>query len=193
MKNISDLQAGKAGEYLVCADLISKGYIAFPSEQGLPFDVVVEANGKLLKLQVKSTRSIKAVPQRKKYIPSYLFHIKRMGKGGKKEYSISDVDIFALVALDKKIIGYLPANKVKRTMIFRTKEYASQYYDERGDVMRIEVRQLREQGLTYRQIGEKLNVDPAYIHRIHKNKATHEIKGTYLESLSFEGALESLG
>ena len=34
------LQIGKAGEYLVCADLILKGYIAFLSEQGLPYDVI---------------------------------------------------------------------------------------------------------------------------------------------------------
>lgn len=28
---VDDLQAGKAGEYLVCADLILKGFIAYPS------------------------------------------------------------------------------------------------------------------------------------------------------------------
>ena len=33
MKDISDLQIGKAGEYIVCADLILKGFVAFPSEQ----------------------------------------------------------------------------------------------------------------------------------------------------------------
>jgi len=37
---IDDMQVGKAGEYLVCADLISKGYVAYLSEQGLPYDVV---------------------------------------------------------------------------------------------------------------------------------------------------------
>ena len=38
---IGHLECGKAGEYLVCADLILKGYIAYPSEQGLPYDVVM--------------------------------------------------------------------------------------------------------------------------------------------------------
>ena len=43
MRVSSELQTGKEGEYLVCADLILKGLIAFPSEQGLPYDVVVDA------------------------------------------------------------------------------------------------------------------------------------------------------
>ena len=36
IRDSKQLQIGKAGEYLVCADLIMKGFIAFPSEQGLP-------------------------------------------------------------------------------------------------------------------------------------------------------------
>jgi len=56
---INDLQAGKAGEYLVCADLIVKGYVAFPSEQGLPFDVVLDVQGRLLRVQVKTTRRLR--------------------------------------------------------------------------------------------------------------------------------------
>ena len=49
MKVITDLQIGKAGEYLVCADLILNGYVAFLSEQGLPFDIVLDYNNKLYK------------------------------------------------------------------------------------------------------------------------------------------------
>jgi len=37
-----ELQIGKAGEHLVCTDLILKGYNAFLSDQGVPFDVLVE-------------------------------------------------------------------------------------------------------------------------------------------------------
>ena len=38
-----DLQVGKAGEYLVCFDLIMKGFVAYPSEQGLPYDLVLDS------------------------------------------------------------------------------------------------------------------------------------------------------
>lgn len=61
---VDDMQAGKAGEYLVCADLILKGFVAYPSEQGLPYDVVLDCGGKLLKVQVKATRTHKQTPQR---------------------------------------------------------------------------------------------------------------------------------
>ena len=77
---IDDLQAGKVGEYLVCADLILKGYVAFPSEQGLPFDVVLSANNRLYKIQVKTTRQPMPVPQRKNRTEKYLFHIRRCQK-----------------------------------------------------------------------------------------------------------------
>lgn len=113
---ITDLQAGKAGEYLVCADLILKGHIAYPSEQGLPYDIVADINGKLTKVQVKTTRTHRATPQRKNYTPAYLFWIKRCGKHGAKEYTAESFDLMALVALDKKIISYIPASQVRKSM-----------------------------------------------------------------------------
>ena len=118
MENINDLQLGKAGEYLVCADLILKGHVAFPSEQGLSFDVVLSAKNKLYKLQIKSTRQPMAVPQRTNRTDKYIFHIRRCGKGGRQSYKVGDVDIFALVALDTRSIGYLKASTVKQTMFF---------------------------------------------------------------------------
>ena len=116
MNNIQDLQIGVAGEHLVCADLIKKGYNAYLSDQGLSYDVIADIDGKLYKIQVKTTSKYRAVPQRKKYTPAYLFWIKRCGKGGKKSYTEKDFDFMALVALDKNIIGYLKPNLAKGTM-----------------------------------------------------------------------------
>jgi predicted AAA+ superfamily ATPase len=78
---IDDMQAGKAGEYLVCADLIAKGYVAYLSEQGLPYDVVLDTGDSLLKIQVKATRTHKQTPQRVSNINTYAFNVKRCGKG----------------------------------------------------------------------------------------------------------------
>jgi hypothetical protein len=113
---VTDLQTGVAGEHLVCADLIMKGHNAYLSDQGLPYDVVADINGKLYKIQVKTTSKYRSVPQRKTLTPAYLFWIKRCGKNGKNIYKEQDYDFMALVALDKKIIGYLPFNNVKGTM-----------------------------------------------------------------------------
>lgn len=118
MKKINDLQIGKAGEYLVCADLITKGYIAFPSEQGLSFDVVLLVDNILYKIQVKTTRCPQPVPQRVQRTDKYLFHVRRCGKGGRRSYFINEIDIFALVGLDSKVIGYLSSDQVKQTMFF---------------------------------------------------------------------------
>jgi len=108
---------------MVCADLILQGHIAYPSEQGLHYDVVVDLGGKLLRIQVKTTRTHKAVPQRKNYTPSYLFNARRCGKGGRQSYSNSDCDIIAFVVLDKKLIGYVPIEHVGQTMHFRSKDF----------------------------------------------------------------------
>jgi hypothetical protein len=80
MRISSELQTGKAGEYLVCADLILKGLIAFPSEQGLPYDVLLDTGKKLLKVQVKTTEGVRTVQQRAKETKCYIFNIKRHGK-----------------------------------------------------------------------------------------------------------------
>ena len=125
MDDISDLQIGKAGEYLVCADLILKGHVAYLSEQGLPYDVVCDYNGRLIKIQVKATRKVRPIPQRAKYTPAYLFHIKRCGKGGLKQYDACDFDVMALVALDTKKIAYVNIGKSRRTMHLNMEKFDS--------------------------------------------------------------------
>lgn len=124
---IIDMQAGKAGEYLVCADLIIKGYIAYPSEQGLSYDVVADVGNKLIRVQVKTTRGEKFTPQRAQEIPTYIFHMKRMGKGGRKVYRENDVDIFAFVSLKNKKIGYVPAKDCPTTFILRDRDFEVAY------------------------------------------------------------------
>lgn len=115
---MDDLSCGKAGEHLVCADLILHGYGAFLSDQGLPFDVVADINGRLMKIQVKTTRKPMAVPQRAVRTDKYLFHVRRCGKGGRMSYQDGDIDLFALVAIDTKAIAYLHPSQVKQTMFF---------------------------------------------------------------------------
>jgi hypothetical protein len=127
---VDDLQCGKAGEYLVCADLIIKGFVAYPSEQGLPYDVVMDYNGKLLKVQVKTTRGLRNLPQRKIPVNCYIFNIKRRGKGNKQRTTENTCDLFALVALDTKEIGYMLNKDVKETMNFRATGLNGKYRDE---------------------------------------------------------------
>ena len=127
-----EMQIGKAGEYLVCADLCMKGLIAYPSEQGLPYDVVIDVDGKLLKCQVKTTEQPRIIPQRNKETKAYIFNIKRNGKNGISRYTEKDVDVFALVTLDTMSVGYLVANDMPDTINIRVDSLRGTYYDEKG-------------------------------------------------------------
>lgn len=130
--NSKELQIGKVGEYLVCADLILKGFVAYPSEQGLPYDVVLDIDGELYKVQVKTTTTYRTIPQRKDDMKSYVFNIKRKGKYGKKRYANDEIDIFALVCLDTMQIGYIKNADMPTTISFRVDDLRGTYYDEQG-------------------------------------------------------------
>jgi hypothetical protein len=122
-KNIKDYLLGKAGEHMVCADLISKGYTAYLIEQILRYDIVMDLNGKLLRIQVKTTFEQKKIIQRKSTIPVYQFQARRCGKGGRQSYSNEDIDIMAFVCLKDKLIAYVPIQSVGQTMHFYLKGY----------------------------------------------------------------------
>ena len=133
IRDSKQLQIGKAGEYLVCADLIMKGFIAFPSEQGLPYDVLLDNGDKLLKVQVKTTEKQRLITQeRANPVPVYSFSIKRAGNGGKTRYGLDEIDLFALVCLDTMSIGYLKNSEMPTTINIRVDELKGSYRDEKG-------------------------------------------------------------
>ena len=193
MENMSDLAAGKAGEYLVCAEIILRGHTAFLSEQGLPFDVVADVNGRLLRIQVKTTRGPRAIPQRANHTAGYLFHIKRCGKGGAQTYGAGDVDIFAMVALDTRDMGFIPASKARQTMIFRSTALKGQYFDEVLKVRCDKIRALHAQGMIGSAIAKEMGLDQSYISRVLKGTSgVADTLETYLPDMTFEAALRDM-
>src|SRR3990167_11394037 len=120
----NELQIGKAGEHLVCCDLILQGHNAFVSDQGLPFDIIAEKNGILKRIQVKTTTKLISNNKAKDI---YRFGLRR-AKGGKGRLKEVDCDYYAFVALDIKSIAYIPMKemyarngKLKQTMDFKSK------------------------------------------------------------------------
>jgi len=196
MENISDLQIGKAGEYLVCADLILEGYVAFLSEQGLPFDVVMNVDGKLLKVQVKTTRKSKHIPQRKSDIPSYIFHIGNNGKyNRRKKYDATDVDLFALVALDTKRIAYLPFFDIQTTMNFRVPELKGSYHDEQAIQIKDKVIKLRDMGVSCLDISNQLGMKLSNVYKYSANISLEQKggnAGVYFNEFTLEKCLSKL-
>lgn len=110
------LEIGKAAEHLVCADLILSGYRCFLSDQGLPYDVVVDVAGRLIRVQVKAScfaRNVNASGRSERM--AYSFGVRAAGKGNRRRLSNDACDLVALVALDIGVIAYLPISVVGQT------------------------------------------------------------------------------
>lgn len=179
MRTSKELQTGKAGEYMVCADLILKGFVAFPSEQGLPYDVLLDTGSRLLKVQVKTTSGARKVPQRNKESLAYIFNVKRNGKNNKGRYKDGEVDLFALVCLDVMKVGYLVTTDMPDTLNIRIDSLRGSYYDEDGIATHAKVQELRST-YTQTQIAEKLGKQIAVINRMCKDGyEPHKTKARY--------------
>ena len=163
MRTSNELQVGKAGEYLVCADLILKGFVAFLSEQGLPYDVLLDTGNKLLRVQVKTTSGVRVVPQRNKSTKAYVFNIKIHGKH--RDKINNDCDLFALVCLDTMKIGYILGKNMPTTINIRADELRGSYYDENGEITYRKALELKKNGLNNRTIALRLGKAEAVISR----------------------------
>lgn len=188
---ISDLMIGIAGEHIVCADLIVKGHRAFLSDQGLPYDLLLDLNGKIIKIQAKTTRTHRVLPQRKSKAPGYIYNIKRCGKNGAKRYQDSDVDIFALVALDTKEVGYICSKDVKDTIQIRVEGFRGRYGSDIQDANFKKVLDLKSDNLTYAEISRRVGIAPNTVKRILTNNSKEYEKGIYFSDITLDKALKS--
>lgn len=116
---VTELAIGTAGEHVVCADLLLQGYMAFMSDQNCAYDVVAEVDGRLVRIQVKTTLAAKLTPQRRAHIKSYQWNVRRAGKLGARVYGDDEFDLLALVGLDIRRVAYLPPSKTKQTILIR--------------------------------------------------------------------------
>jgi hypothetical protein len=102
----AEMEVGRAGEYLVMADLLLNGWVAYPTSQGVPYDIAVDIGQRVIRVQVKSTKMPKTPDSLNRGSPLYVFHTRRAGKGGRRRYGNDDFDVLALVALDRRLIAY---------------------------------------------------------------------------------------
>jgi hypothetical protein len=184
IRDSKQLQIGKAGEYLVCADLILKGFIAFPSEQGLPYDVVLDTGNKIFKVQVKTTSAFRVIPQRRTETKCYNFAIKRAGKNNRTKYDLHEIDLFALVCLDTKKIGYLKNSQMPSTINIRVDALKGSYYDEKGMHDYNQVIELYKSIKNQSEISRILKIDVATINRYLKpGFIPHKTNAIYFSDL----------
>lgn len=123
---------GRAGEHLVCADLMLNNIPCFIVEGKSHYDIVADIDGRLLKVQVKATSQYRKRTQVKNLTPVYIFQARKYGKGGRLSYQKGDADIIAYVALRDKKIAYFQADVVQQSMTLKTRDYKDQYTSKAG-------------------------------------------------------------
>lgn len=171
---------------MVCADLIMKGFVAFPSEQGLPYDVLLDIGSKLLRVQVKTTMCPRVVQQRSKPSKAYVFSIKRAGKQNKRVLKNGDVDLFALVCLDTRRVGYLLPDNTPVTINLRVDSLRGSYYDEKGISDYKKVLELKST-MSQTKIAIELGLHVAAVNRMAKEGYTpHETGARYFSDIERE-------
>jgi len=187
--NSNDLMIGVAGEHLVCFDLITKGFTAFMTEQGLPYDIIADINGRLTKIQVKTTRDHRPIAQRKNHYPAYTFNIRKCGKGGRSSYHENDVDIFALVCVETKQVGYVNAKGMPSTISVRVDSFRGRYLNEMQEARVREVLILKSQGMSNSDIGRTIGMDRSVVGRVIKGESKKTEHGVYFSDLTLELSL----
>lgn len=189
-KPLSELHIGRAGEHLVAADLMINGYECFHAAQGMPYDLVADIDGRLLKVQVKTTAGRRRVPQRKGHIPAYLFWVNRCGKGGLGGYEKSGIDLFALVSLEERVVGYLPGAEMARTLVVRVEALRGTYTDEVLGVRNTALASRLAAGEDAESMSVETGLDRSYLHRLKNGKGYRAGAGVYLSDLSLMKAID---
>ena len=91
------LKAGLLAELKVYQDLLKAGFNVHKSDQSLPYDLLVEKNGKCLRVQVKHTSCFRSDRN------SYQFKTNRCSG---RLYTKKDADVFALVTTEAPCVFY---------------------------------------------------------------------------------------
>lgn len=148
----SKFQLGKAGEHLVCFDLLSKGFNVSMASETLPYDLLMDNGKRILKVQVKTTLSHKKTNQWRGVNDAYVFSIKRKGSSGLKKYGDNEVDLFAVVAIDSMQVGYIKNEDMPTTINIRVDELKGKYHDEKGFEFYSTIQKLKSEKKTLSEI-----------------------------------------
>ena len=183
----NEIRTGKAGEFLVCCDLSLKGFAVFMNEQQVGYDIITDTGKKLIRIQVKTCLKPALIPQRKKETYSYIYSVRRFGKGGKRNYGVDDVDVFAFVALDIMKVAYIESKNVGMCINFRSDNHKGQFHDEMGLACYNKIIALKNK-LSQREIANKLNVSESLVSRMFRQDyKPHITKARYFSDYCRSG------
>lgn len=111
MKNTSNI--GNVGQAYVIAKFIELGIpVYLPMGEGYPTDLIADFNGKLNKIQIKTTESLHDGD----YMTWKLTHQEGY-HGNRIKYSNQEVDYFALYCIETKILCLVPFEQAQTNTI----------------------------------------------------------------------------
>lgn len=191
MNYLSDLHAGRAGEYIAAADILASGYDCILADQGMPYDLIVDVDGRLLRVQVKTTRKPESATGRNVNSMLYRFWVGRCGKNGKSRYTENDIDLFALVALDTKEVGYITAAKMPTTFFVRPTALHGTHTDEIVAARNAKILSALNAGSAISALSAEFGISEGYVNRVRLGRASSHIFGTYMADLPLSVALQN--
>lgn len=111
---------GQAAEHYVMFDLMTSGIFASKSPDGCPYDIAADIGSKIIKVQVKS--ALKASDRDGAY-RFKTYHREMKGKIRTDiPYTDDQVDLFAFVAIDQRVVAYVPFDRIfSTTAVFSTR------------------------------------------------------------------------
>lgn len=112
---------GQAGEYLVAAELTALGHVVMTSPPKVKYDLVVDVDDTLLKIQVKTIAGPRVNARTGRSV--YEFSMRKERKSG-SFYADTDIDGFALVAFDRREIAFIPLGEAASSISFKAPEHA---------------------------------------------------------------------
>tara|TARA_Y100000356_G_C11016588_1_gene161149 strand:- start:12 stop:470 length:459 start_codon:yes stop_codon:yes gene_type:complete len=113
INNSKNVARGEVGEYLALAELNLNQILAHKVSKA-PYDIIIDANNSLIKVQVKVGHCPKDWRKGKIRYDSVRFRTYK-GSKGKSKYNKNEVDLFAFVDIDTKSIAWVHFNETYKT------------------------------------------------------------------------------
>ena len=120
----NSLKIGHAGEHFTCFVSLMQGYDAYKVSGQKKFDVLIEYNNILYKVQVKTSQ----YRDRSKKNPSLTFQLRRRAmdyttkKSVDHKYRKRDIDLYAFVSPEYLKIAFIPVKDIVNTYKLNLRE-----------------------------------------------------------------------
>ena len=121
------IRTGKAGEFLTAFELTARGLNVTVAGEGLPYDLLAEIASRVLRVQVKTaSRAI---------MDGWYVFDATTGSSDPRAYTSDEIDVFALVALDRRRVAFISRRDVEGRRLLKIDFHRFRKVDVTGDTL----------------------------------------------------------